>query len=233
MRNANSIRSGLLPSLAAGGLLLGLAPAMKADVVLFDGSVAPSAVNDIGFNDSSAGGQRIAEDFRLTAPAVARGLTFLGGYFPSNTPQADAFRLTVYADAAGLPDSSNVVAQIDLGNFGRTATGTSVFGIDLYTYTASFPGVNLAGDTRYWFTIVNDTTPDPNDDWVWAGDNTVGVWGRSFNGGVTWADTPVGSYSFVLTGTPVPEPSSLALGGVALAGAAGRRWRRRSSPRGR
>lgn len=215
-----------LTALAAGCLLPGLAGAARAGVVLFDGSIAPTAVTDIGFNDPSAGGQRIAEDFRLTGPATVTGLTFLGGYFASNTPPADSFRLTVYADSAGLPDPAAVVAQIDLGDFGRTATGTNTFGIDLYTYSASFPGVSVAGDTRYWFTIVNDTAGDPDDDWVWAGDNAIGNYARSFNGGLTWADTPVGSFSFVLTGTPVPEPSTSALIGLGVLGLVGRKPRR-------
>jgi hypothetical protein len=216
--------------LAAVFLFLDLATSSaRAQLVLFDGAVAPGAVNDIGFNDPSAGGQRLAEDFQLTGPATATGLRFLGGYFPANTPQVDSFRLTIYADSAGLPNPASIVAQIDLSNVGRTATGTSVFGIDLYEYTANFAGVSILGNTPYWFTIVNDTTPDPNDDWVWAGNNSTGVFARSFNGGITWVDTQVGMFSFVLTGTPVPEPSAFALGGAALAVGAGRWWRRRRS----
>jgi hypothetical protein len=107
----------------------------------------------------------------------------------------------------GLPDPLSIVTRIDLGDSDRTDTGTDGLGIDLYTYTASFAGVSLTGDTRYWLTIVNHTTDDTNDDWVWAGKHEVGNFAISGDGGLTWLDTPAGSFSFLLGGTAVPEPS--------------------------
>ena len=174
--------------------------ATSAETILFDGSVAPSDVSNIGFNDPDAGGQRIAEDFSFSGPVTVTSITFLGGYFPTGTPETDSFTLTIYNDNMGLPDPLSIVAQIDLENVVRTDTGTGVLVKDLFTYTANFAGVSLSGGTRYWFTIVNDTTSDLDDDWVWAGKHSVDVFGRSFNGGLTW-DTPPGSWSFVLKGT--------------------------------
>ena len=173
-------RAALAGAFAVNLLLVGSGDS-RADI-LFDGSVNPIDVNDIGFNDLDAGGQRIAEDFSFIGSVIVESITFLGGYFPTNTPETDSFTLTIYNDKMGLPDPLSIVAQIDLGNFGRTDTGVDVFGIDLYSYTASFAGLILSGDTPYWLTIVNDTSGDTNDDWVWAGDPNVGIWGRSFNG---------------------------------------------------
>jgi hypothetical protein len=172
----------------------------SADTILFDGSVAPSDVNDIGFNDIDAGGQRLAEDFSFSGPVTVTSITFLGGYFPTGTPETDSFTLTIYNDNMGRPDPLSIVAQIELVNVVRTDTGTSALVSNLFTYTANFAGVSLAGGTRYWLTIVNDTTSDLDDDWVWAGNNLVDIFGRSFDGGLTW-DTPPGSFSFVLKGT--------------------------------
>ena len=178
----------------------------NVDRILFDGSIAPGNVDDLGSNDPDAPvGQRIAEDFSFPVPVIVSSITFLGGYFPSSTPNTDSFTLTIYNDSMGLPDPLSIVTRIDLGNFGRTDTGADYGAIDLYTYTASFAGVSLSGGTRYWLTIVNDTTADTDDDWAWAGKHQVGNWARSFDGGLTWLDTPAGSFSFLLGGTAVGE----------------------------
>ena len=182
------------------GIQVGSVNGISADTILFDGSIAPSDVDNIGFNDPDAGGQRLAEDFSFPGPVTVTSITFLGGYFPASTPETDSFTLTIYNDNMGRPDPLSIVAQIDLENVVRTDTGTDALGIDLFTYTANFAGVSLSGGTRYWLTIVNDTTSDLDDDWVWAAKNSVGIFGRSFDGGLTW-DTPPGSLSFVLKGT--------------------------------
>lgn len=192
----------------AGAPVGGSVNATNADPILFDGSIAPGDVNDLGANDPDAGGQRLAEDFSFPDPVIVTSITFLGGYFPTSTPQTDSFTLTIYNDNMGLPDPLSIVTQIDLANVDRTDTGTDVFGIDLYTYTASFAGVSLSGGTRYWLTIVNNTTGDTDDNWVWAGKHEVGNFARSFNGGVTWFDTPAGSFSFLLRGTVDECPNS-------------------------
>ncbi|HEX5884204.1 MAG TPA: hypothetical protein VFY67_06630 [Pyrinomonadaceae bacterium] len=57
-------------------------------------------------------------------------------------------------------------------------------------------------------TIVNNTTGDTDDNWAWAGKHEVGIFARSFNGGVTWFDTPPGSFSFLLRGTVDECPNS-------------------------
>lgn len=192
----------------AGAPVGGSVNAPSADPILFDGSIAPGDVNDLGANDPDAGGQRLAEDFSFPDPVIVTSITFLGGYFPTSTPQTDSFTLTIYNDNMGLPDPLSIVTQIALANLDRTDTGTDVFGIDLYTYTASFAGVSLLGDTKYWLTIVNNTTGDTDDDWAWAGKHEVGNFARSFNGGVTWFDTPPGSFSFLLRGTVDECPNS-------------------------
>ena len=210
---------------ALGFIFFSATPAEAA--LLFDGSVAPSNVNDLGFNDPDAGVQRLAEDFSFTESVIVNTITFLGGYYPRNTPETDLFTLTIYNDDMGLPNPLSVIAQIGIGDFGRTDTGADVFGIDLYSYTTSFASLPLSGNTLYWLTIVNNTMSDTNDDWVWAGDANVGNFARSFDGGVTWFDAPPGSFSFSLEGTTaVPVPCTMFLFGTGIVGLFGYNWQR-------
>lgn len=197
----------LLSSLAAAPVGRSV-NATSADPILFDGSIAPGDLNDIGANDPDAAGQRLAEDFSFPEAVIVTSITFLGGYFPTSTPQTDSFTLTIYNDNLGLPDPLSIVTQINLANVDRTDTGTDLLGIDLYTYTASFDPVSLAGGTRYWLTIVNNTTVDTDDDWAWAGRRGIGNFARSFTSGVTWFDTPPGSFSFLLRGSLDECPNS-------------------------
>lgn len=193
-------------------ILLPLRMPAVSTTVLFDGSIPLNNLNETGYNDT-AYGQRIAEDFSFTSPVIVSQISFLGGYYPTRTPLTDAFKLTIYNNDASrnLPNPSSIVVQINLGDFGRTDTGVDSEGIDVYSYRTSFSGVTFAANTFYWLTIVNDTSNDFNDGWVWAGNRDVGVFGRSYDGGLSWYDKPSGSYSFVLEGVIVPEPTTAAM----------------------
>ena len=61
------------------GAQFGSVNGISADSILFDGSIAPSDVTNIGFNDPDAGGQRIAEDFSFSGPVTVTSIMFLGG----------------------------------------------------------------------------------------------------------------------------------------------------------
>ncbi|MDM7915780.1 MAG: hypothetical protein ACE15D_17670 [Candidatus Eisenbacteria bacterium] len=202
MQLASAVRSAVVASLAIVSFAgLQAMPAL-ADV-LFDGSFPLEQVDDIGFNDPDAGGQRLAEDFQVTSLSTMTGVRFVGGYYPSNTPQDDSFTLTILGDAAGLPDPSNVIAELPL-TVERNDTGVFALGVRLYSYAAQFSGVPLEGNTPYWFLIVNDTSNDPNDDWVWAGGHQGGVYARSFDGGLSWVDTVAGNFDFQVLGDQGP-----------------------------
>jgi hypothetical protein len=204
----------LIEIVSVFALDLGLCERASGEVLVYDRSIAPSSVNDIGYNNTGSG-QRIAEKFSFSSALYLNNITFLGGYFPDNTPGVDSFTLTIYNNDSvrNLPNSSSIVAQINLGDFGRVDTGVFVLGTELYQYTTSFAAVPIAANSTYWFTIVNNTI---NDDWVWAGNRSVGIWGRSFDGGASWFDAPAGSFSFSLEGTTtIPEPPSVTVAALA------------------
>jgi hypothetical protein len=185
-------------------LIAGFAQMAEGEV-LFNGAIPPGEIDDIGFNDPDAGGQRLAEDFQVGSVSIMTGVTFLGGYYPTSTPGTDLFTLTILGDALGLPDPSDIIAEIPI-EADRTDTGVNAQGIRLYSYESQFPGVQLDASTPYWFMIVNDTSSDPNDDWVWAGRHAGGIYARSFDGGETWFDTPEGGFSFQVLGEPGATP---------------------------
>lgn len=156
--------------------------------ILFDGSFDyfdRSRQQDIAFNDLDVCCQRIAEDFSFTSPVIVEGITFRGGYYPTNTPETDSFILTIYNDNRGLPDPGSIVALIVLEDIDRTFTGQNIL-TDVYHLTASFAGVPLSANTLYWLTIVADTASDTNDDWVWIGLHGAGRSAGSRDGGVSW-----------------------------------------------
>lgn len=162
-------------------------------------------MDDLGYNDPDASGQggtqRLAEDFSFPVSVIVSKITFLGGYYRDNTPLTDSFTLTIYNDSSGLPDPSAIVAQIDLVDVSRTDTGTNYGTLDIYEYTASFENVHLSANTVYWLLIVNDTSNDANDNWVWAGTHEGGIVARSIDSGTTWSRTFTGSFSFFLERT--------------------------------
>jgi hypothetical protein len=180
---------------------------------LFNGSILPSNVNDLGYNDAGLD-FRIAENFSFSSPVILNQITFLGGYYSSGTPLTDSFTLTIYNHNAALnvPNPSSVIAQSLLADIDRVDTGVSTaHGNRLYQYTATFTDLPLSSGTTYWLSIVNDTSNDPDDDWVWAGRHQTGIFfGRSFDDGHNWDASP-GSFSFSLAGAVVPEPSSFSL----------------------
>lgn len=119
-------------------------------------------------SDFSFPQQQSAETFSLVPGMnMIDGVRWWGSYYSDNTPPlSDHFTIRVFEDEDGFPAALPVVEEL-VGDVGRTLTGLSSFGDDVYMYTAPIEPIELSAETTYWLSIVNDT-PSVPDRWVWT-----------------------------------------------------------------
>lgn len=194
-------------------------PAVSAQAaVVFDNGVSVNNFSG-GLNSDQDGTKRAADDFAFSQPTAVNSVQFLGLYVPSETPQAmDSFTLVFYADSSGQPDPGSVHAVVPIGHAARTQIDVPGIAEDIFEYNAVFDDVAFPAADRFWVSIFNDTQPDLNDTWIWIGaDPPLGGFGNNIHisndSGSTWSQiSSSGSttISFQLSGTTIPEPSSVA-----------------------
>ncbi|MFH2055464.1 MAG: PEP-CTERM sorting domain-containing protein [bacterium] len=145
----------------------------------------------------------------------------------------DGFTVEVWShDASWAGPDQMLYSEYFGGDAGATFVETnSNFYHDVFKYGVDFSNpLTLPGAGYYWFSVYAHST-DSYWNWAWsAADDFNSNW--IFAPPSTWFGVEEGNleyagFAFEITGGEVPEPTTLALFGVGLAGFAARRLRRK------
>jgi hypothetical protein len=163
-----------------------------------------------------------ADDFSLLTANTIASVTWRGAHMNTATPAADAFTINFYAQASGEPGA--LLGSFLIGNaVNTTNTGLTVFGANVYEYSANLGGggFSAAAGTPYWIAIF-DNSGFLTDEWIW-GVQTSQTMPPSYRVSFTSSGSPDsfdfvsgGATYFSLDSAPVtiasaPEPSSILL----------------------
>lgn len=212
--------------------LISISSSAHSSIVIYDNGNPKQIADSWPRNDvwqSEAYDSRPGADFILSSENhEIGGIRWWGGFCCRGYTSQDDFSLSIYEIQANTPSIVPLISMT-LPAVSLSATGLYAARVnEIYEYTAMIPEeISLTPGVRYLLSITNNT-PDDIQWWGWSESTKDGpIWFLNYQGSAWYSyNTEEVAFQLLAPDNNIPEPTTLALIGIALGGMTANRRKR-------